>query len=307
MGSPSSASPSALPCPPAAPPDGDPRVHPRAGIPAEVWVEPTAEQWFWVRHFGRWFAPSPTEERGIARFIGRFFVVPSTNVTNFSLQYQSYLNDIFHLTKVARIGHFTCMPLITALALAGAHPIRVGPVTGDQIGAVVLGAWWLAWGLRERLFLWGLVSVAWAFALQRLSVVWVSTGYPVWAPLFGLAFLQAASHAPEPRLPPRVTGTARWMSIAEYLSADDGSRLPVGTLLFRVLTLVETSIYGTLDEAIASPRLAPIQLLEVLWLLGYAPERRSAWKQLSAKAAESEQPAIDYIGVGGGATLRKPG
>lgn len=282
----------------------DSRVNARPGLDAEVWVEPTREQWFWVRHFGRWFAPSPEQERGFARYFGRVFVVPSTNVTNFSLQYQSYLNDIFHLTKTARIAHFTCMPLITALFLCALHPLRLGALTGDQVGALLIGAWWFSWAVRERLLLWGLVSVGWIVALHRLSVWWTSTGHPVWLPLVALAFVQAVSHGPEPQLPPRVTGSARWMTFARYLRAEDGSALPTSTVLWRVLTIFETAVYGTFDEAIASPRLAPIQLLEVLWLLGYARALSDEWKALSARAAASGQPAIDYIGIGGGATLR---
>lgn len=285
----------------------DPRVHPRPGLEAEVWVEPSAEQWFWVRHFGAWFAPSPAEERGFARWFGRFFVVPSTNVTNFSLQYQSYLNDIFHLTRVARVTHFVCMPLITGLFLVALRPLHVGLVRGDMLGAVVLAAWWFTWGLRERLVLWGVVAAAWAGAIFAGAQWFASTQASPWLPLAVLAFLQAASHGPEPKLPPRVTGSPRWMSFREYLRAEDGGPLPPRTIALRLLSIVETAVYGTIDEAIASPRLAPIQLLEILWLLGYAKETRAAWKSLSARAAASGQPAIDFIGVGGGATLKAPG
>jgi len=282
----------------------DPRVHARPEVHAEVWVDPTAEQWFWVRHFGRWFAPRPEEERGFTKWLGRFFVVPSTNVTNFSLQYQSYLNDIFHLTRTARVTHFTCMPLITGLYLAALRPLHAGSVSGDMIGAIVLAAWWLAWGVHERLVVWGLAAVAWAAVIFAGARWFVSTGHSPWPPLFVLAFLQAFSHVAEPQLPPRVSGSSRWVKLRDHLRADDGASLSLPTLTRRWLGFAETAIYGTIDEAIASPRLAPIQLLEVLWLLGYAPGTRAAWKDLSARAAASGQPAIDYIGIGGGTTLR---
>jgi len=226
-------------------------------------------------------------------------VVPSTNVTVFSLQYQSYLNDIFHTTWPARAGHFVCMPLITGLVIAG-----LGATVGGAL-AVLLAAWWLAWGIRARLPLWGVASAAWAGAIYA-GARWfaASHGLPAivgWAA--ALSFVQAASHAPEPTLPPRVTRSNDWVPIAEYLLGRPGARRSLGARALRGLHLVEITLYGTIDEFMASPRLAPIQLLEVLWRLGYAPSLRREWKALSARATASGDAALDYIGVGGGTTL----
>jgi hypothetical protein len=47
------------------------------------------------------------------------------------------------------------------------------------------------------------------------------------------------------------------------------------------------------------PRLLPVLLLELLWLAGHDPERRAAWRALSARAIASGNPALDDIGTGG--------
>src|SRR5688572_16566609 len=93
------------------------RLNARPDLPAEIWAEPSAEQAFWVRHAAWLFAPADDRSH-LARWFGIVFVVPSTNVTNFSLHYQSYLNDIFHRTWTARIAHVACMPIVVVSALA---------------------------------------------------------------------------------------------------------------------------------------------------------------------------------------------
>jgi hypothetical protein len=57
---------------------------------------------------------------------------------------------------------------------------------------------------------------------------------------------------------------------------------------------------------VGSPRLLPVLLLELLWLLGHDPVRRAAWRSLSARAIASGNPALDYIGIGGPTPLRVP-
>ena len=78
-----------------------------------------------------------------------------------------------------------------------------------------------------------------------------------------------------------------------------------GQLLWRrVGQLAAQAVFGTVDEIVASPRLLPVLLLEVLWLLGHDPVRRAAWRALSARAIASGKPALDYIGTGGPTPLR---
>ena len=70
--------------------------------------------------------------------------------------------------------------------------------------------------------------------------------------------------------------------------------------------LAAQAVFGTVDEIVASPRLLPVLLLELLWLFGYDPARRAAWRALSARAIASGNPALDYIGTGGPTPLRIP-
>lgn len=271
----------------------DPRLHHRKEIQAQIWVEPSAEQWLWVRLFPRWFGPTAEDEQGLPGWFGRFFVVPSTNLTNFSLRYQSYLNDIFHLSPISRATHFILMPLITALFFAALGKAHV-------LGAVLVAAWWLTWALRERLPLWGACAVAWVALLDVGAATFVASGRSPWPWILLFGALQAGSHAAESGLPPRVNGTARWMPVVDFFLQP-----PTWGLRFtRLLRAVETAVYGTFDEIIASPRLAPIQLLEVLWACGYAPKLRAEWKDSSRRAIATGNPALDYIGEGGGTSLR---
>jgi hypothetical protein len=66
------------------------------------------------------------------------------------------------------------------------------------------------------------------------------------------------------------------------------------------------AIFGTIDEIVASPRLLPVLLLELLWLFGHDPERRAHWRTFFARAIASGNPALDYIGIGGPTPLRSP-
>jgi hypothetical protein len=75
-------------------------------------------------------------------------------------------------------------------------------------------------------------------------------------------------------------------------------------VLRRAGQLAAQAAFGTVDEIVASPRLLPVLLLELLWLLGYDPVRRAAWRTLSARAIASGNPALDYIGIGGPTPLR---
>lgn len=87
-----------------------PQIHPRfapvvngATIPGEtfrtfpepqVYYPPEGELVFWHRIFG-WIL-SPNQPNLISQLLQYFFVAPYTNVTNFALFYQMYLNELVH-------------------------------------------------------------------------------------------------------------------------------------------------------------------------------------------------------------------
>ena len=153
----------------------------------------------------------------------------------------------------------------------------------------------------------GLAAVLYplALALGRLGTVEPSPLAQPWARVLFAGALQAGSHILEP-LPPRVTRSVHWILPAEYLLGRAGQRNPPGTAARRAGQLTAQAVFGTVDEIVASPRLLPVLLLELLWLFGHDPARREAWRALSARAIASGNPALDYIGTGGPTPLRSP-
>jgi hypothetical protein len=114
-----------------------------------------------------------------------------------------------------------------------------------------------------------------------------------------------ASHAREP-LPPRVTRSDRWVGVGEYLWGAPGARNHPGTVLRRSGQLAAQVAFGTVDELVASPRLLPVLLLDLLWRAGYARQRRATLTGLATRAIASGNPALDYVGTGGATPLRVP-
>ena len=172
----------------------------------------------------------------------------------------------------------------------------------------------------ERSYLWGLVMLAVVVVMclaanAYLAVTHVDApGLPrygataaihnpfVW--MFVCAFGQAVSHAAEPHLPPRVNGTTEWVPLADFIKGTTtygSSRLPAFERGVRLLAQV---FFGTFDEWLAAPRLPPVYVLESMWALGYQPARRREIRELSRKCLESGNPALDYIGIGGGTLMR---
>src|SRR5690348_12719862 len=117
------------------------------------------------------FGADPRASGPLARWWGIATVTPATNVTGMNLLYQAYLNMVFHRTRLARVGHAICMPLIVAAALAALCPLRLGPVNASLPAAVALAAWWAAWAVKERDAVWGACGVALAAVLGALANV----------------------------------------------------------------------------------------------------------------------------------------
>ena len=145
-------------------PTGGQYLRPIAGLDAALWVAPSRGQLFWLRLAPALFAPARGTGRGLARWWAIATVTPSTNVTGLNLAYQSYLNHVFHRTRLARAGHVVCMPVIVTALLALLYPVH-----GTLPGAVALAAWWAYWAFRERDLVWGGCAVGLAAALGLLA------------------------------------------------------------------------------------------------------------------------------------------
>ena len=282
-------------------------LDPIAGLDAVMLVPPSRGHLFWLRRAPALFAPARGTGRGLARWWAIATVVPGTNVTGLNLAYQSYLNHVFHRTWLARAGHAACMPVIVTTLLALLYPVHA-----TLPGALALAAWWAYWAVKERDPVWGGCAVGLAAALYPLAQALGRLGAAVpsplaqpWAWLLLAGAMQAGSHILEP-LPPRVTRSVHWVPPAEYLLGPAGHRNRPGTAARRAGQLTAQAVFGTVDEIVASPRLLPVLLLELLWLSGHDPARRAALRALSARAIASGNPALDYIGTGGATPLRAP-
>ena len=201
-------------CSPAARQRASPGIAGQLGDP----VPPSRGQLFWLRRAPALFAPVRGTGRGLARWWAIATVAPGTNVTGLKLASQSYLNHVFHRTRLARVGHAACMPVIVTALLALLYPVH-----GTLPGALALAAWWAYWAVKERDPVWGGCAVGLAAALYPLARALGQLGAAEpsrlaqpWAWLLLAGALQAGSHILEP-LPPRVTRSVHWIPPAEYL------------------------------------------------------------------------------------------
>lgn len=294
---------------------------PMAGMHAEAYAPPSPEHRFWLRVLKDFIAPRDGKGSLLSRAWGVFAVAPFAHITFFNLDYQAYLYDIFHTTKTARFGHQTCMPPNVFMMIVALMQFRAGPVNAGLVLAVVLTAWYVALAFQWGYKAWGLVMAALMGGIYALAVVYfdafayadlaprpwyapttLAANPFVWMGVF--SFLQALSHAPEPKLPPRVTGGPHWQSVAEYILGPAGRRNPPLRMAVNALRTALQSVYGTIDEWWAAPRLFNIGVLEQLWAHGYQREKFAAQDALVRRALDSGNPAVDYIGEGGGAYLR---
>lgn len=289
---------------------------------AEVWVAPTREMLWWTRNLGSVIAPAPGRETRVSELVRLVTVTPSAHLSNLSLHFQSFLYDVFHQTTISRIAHFVCMPLVNMMLLAFVAQFSVWGVNVGQLAATALCVWYLTQAAYNRVFLLGLVMLpitvatwlgasAWytAFARPEHQATWwaptrLEHNPLLWAGL--LSLVQAASHGPEPKLPPRVTGTPHWMPLFEFVFGPTGRRHRPLEVINRLIRSALQILFGALDEFWACWRLIPLNFLEILWALGYQPDMRAHYKDLSRRAIAHGDPAIDFIGVGGGAVIRDP-
>ena len=125
---------------------------------------------------------------------------------------------------------------------------------------------------------------------------------PLWGVLVS-ARLVALSHSTEPLLPPRTIDPWRWIPLRTFLLGPD---LSVGDRVRRILHLAGILIMGTIAETWASMRLMPYNWLMLMMRFGYGKERSTELKPWAERAWASGNPALDFIGIGGGTFLVPP-
>lgn len=300
----------------------------RAATQAEIFVEPSREARFLLKNFG-WLV-SPTDERGslLSRLIRSAMVAPFTQMTFFSFDLQAFLFQIFHQTKVSRFGHFTFMIAVNFFLMVGLNGVytttlEVGGSTlhigAGTAYAALLAAWYIAMAVITKMHAWMLVSIPVVVGLYAASQVYATTFFvdggtwlqPTdllanpWLLMWASAFLIALSHAPEPKLPPRAGDEMEWKSVPDFVLGQGQRNNPLRMLVNGIRTGLFL-VWGTLDEWWASPRLMPYNFLMLMFEAGYKPDTYAELKRRADTALASGNPAIDYVGVGGGTFMKIP-
>lgn len=303
-------------------------------------------------------------------------VTPLTNLTFWDLEYQLYLNYIFHREWVSFLTHSITMPSIIFSLMAAAAQVRLSDDTQEWatwidlsfLLVLFLFVWYASWGILSKRY-WLPIC-----AIPILAVTYIGGHYyhysgasetfnPLWLTLI-FSELQSWSHFVED-LPPRVNIGIVWTTKRDFFCRPPGSPFLSGCLdpdgncrftLFLIArgfrALLQAFIFGAIDELLASPR-----LLALFW--SAVPYRKlsmmfcdvdpfAEWYRVFARSlepqdrAESEtshsnnccvvccntiatnpcvmkiccpgdvgvtpktipNPALDYIGVGGGVYAR---
>lgn len=295
-------------------------------------------QRFWMRTFPWLFAPRDGRGSLFTRALGMVLVVPLTILTPVSLTYQAYLNRIFHRSITARVGHAALIPVTTWLVmLASASLVGPRPVShdvtaanlfllnGSAIVAGVLAVYYATWAILERDALWGVALVALVFGMwiganlqftlthaddpsAPFYAAWKTLHNPwMWMAITSLG--QALSHIPEPDLPPRLNGTHDWVPLRAYVLGPRSNSTHPATrqaCVHRFARMISHFLFGPVDEWIAAPRLLPVYVLEAMWCVGHRRARRDAIYALADASLARGNPALDFIGTGGGRFLSSP-
>ncbi len=306
-----------------------PELQPHTGMDAEVYRPLAPDHRHWLRRLPSLLAPSREEETWLSRAVSVFFVVPFAPLTPFDLDYQTYLYEVFHRSVIARVSHFVLFPLVNlavfvglaGISLGAPHAVAHGPdpfvLNLSAVFAVLLAVWYTALAARVRSVVWGgtlLLAVAglWAAgntihgltfeldAAQRTVLSPSPLLFNPWLWAAGLSFLIAASHVREPDVPPRVSGTDAWVPLDRWLAGESSAHL---SLLARYRRLGRQLVFGAFAEFLAAQRLMPIALLRMLWAIGLARDVRPGVNE-ARRALQQGQPALDYMGHGGGTRLR---
>jgi hypothetical protein len=228
-----------------------------------------------------------------------------TQLGFFNFELQAFLFLVFHRRLLAVLGHFVFMLTANLCLLAALSEVHIGAINAAVLYAVILAVWYGTVALAARLPGWlavmlpmvGLLYVGSAslagFFRGRMHVA------PVWG-YVASAFLVAMSHAAEPDLPPRTVDPWRWISLRTYLLGP-GPR--ASERLARLAHILSIIAMGTVAESWASLRLMPYNWLLRMMRLGYAPDRYAELADWSERAWASGNPALDFVGTGGGTFL----
>lgn len=292
-------------------PDPEHWLLPSPNAQAAIFVEPSDEAQRLLRLMPALVAPSDGRGGPLSWLIQTVVIAPFTQLTFFSFDLQVFLYMVFHQSFIARAGHTVFMAAVNFSLMAGLAQLPVpGGVSLGVVYAAVLAAWYLALARSIGAVLWGAVMLP-VLAVMAVGahLLVAATAPPLWMPwaaALASAGLVALSHAAEARLPPRATQTPRWATVLDFVRGLPGQPRTPGAIAGRAALVGMQVLTGTLNELWASPRLMPYTVLMILFSLGYRPHLYSRLRDRADRAIASGDPAVDYVGIGGGTFLRAP-
>ena len=278
----------------------------------------TSEMRFWQRVLRPILRPPPGLLGQVMTGLRFVLVTPTAHAAWLSSSFQLYLYAVFHQTGLARSLHRIGFPLTILALCAALAPYRIGPAPTSLgaalltpslalLGSGLLAIYHVYVAAFFRSAVLGLVvvplglglyaaGVGWAWSLGNLGPTPEAPWWPIVAALL-MSAMVSLSHAREPMIPPRVSGTDAWVSLGSFLLGAPGSP----GRGWRALRTAVAVLGGVLDELWGAPRLLVLSVLCDLERLGLrASVSRDAgiWAR---DALRSGNPALDFIGIGGGA------
>jgi hypothetical protein len=285
------------------------------GVEAALFEPPSREAELLLRHAAWLVSPSELPGSLLGRFLRMVLVAPFTQLTLFSFDLQAFLFGVFHTTFWARAGHLVFMCAVNFFMLVALGRIELSQdLDAGLVFGAALALWHVSVALSVGLILWAVCAAALVLALGLVAhaCVTASAGLPhalaehAWFGLGLSAFLVALSHAAEPRLPPRAVAGPRWLAISEYVLGPANARHVPSDRLVNAVRVALFVLWGTLNEWVAAMRLMPYNFLWLMFSLGYAKPLRDRVLGHVQRALASENPALDYVGIGGATMLTRP-
>ena len=206
-------------------------------------------------------------------FLRYLTIVPRAHYAVFDRDLQMTLYELFHTSRISRVGHAVCTPIVCLSALATLAQIRLpSPLDAPYLSpALPLAALLAANGYLHGRRIGVLTSAVMALMLFA-ATLFAADGIPHALALSAggmllASALQTWSHAFEP-VPPPLSGQGGFLSLGVWWS--EGS---VGRKLAAVA--LSTTAFVAL-ELLASFRILPCQLRVYTLALGHAPSERIA-------------------------------
>ena len=263
----------------------------------ELFVTPSKESVLIAKRLPWLFRKYEGEESTTAQWMQAramsFVVAPMTQFSLFSFDLNMQLFLVLHTSLSAQISHFLMIPVNFFFMVFAAHAF----VNGATIYACAVALWYILVAINEGLHLWGLISLGLVWGVWTAASTALAAGAWYTEPFYAaiLIFLSSLAiglgHFGEEHCPPRFNFTDRWMKTTEYAKSN----------ILYYCTI--SALVGIFSEMAASARLMPYNHLIVMFKMGYQPEKWAVLKDRADRAWESGNPALDYVGVGGGAVL----